>query len=168
MNGTEGVQAMQRRLAESAARGDVHALKELITRDADSARRAASSALHLAARFGHLGYAAEVVGTWPEVAAEENAELETPLHEACREGHLEIAELLLEADPWIAYRVNSRNESALFAAVERGQLHVVRHLIFNFSGLLMLDLDTELTSLHVAASFGNTGSFSFFLFFFNK
>lgn len=94
---------------------------------------------------------------WPEMVAAENAELETPLHEACREGHLKIVKLLLEADPWIAYKVNSRGESAFFAACERGQVDVVKHLMIGFQGLLMLDVDMEITSLHVAASSGNIG-----------
>ncbi|KAH6760601.1 hypothetical protein C2S52_008760 [Perilla frutescens var. hirtella] len=152
---------MDRRLQESVTRGDVPALKKLITKlDESFIKQAAlgshNTVLHLAARFGHKDYAAEVVRTWPEMAAAENAELETPLHQACREGHLEIVKLLLEINPWIAYKVNSRNESVLFAACKRGQLHVVKHLMIDFSALLMLDVDMEMNSLHVAASSGNT------------
>ncbi|KAL0323825.1 UNVERIFIED_CONTAM: Ankyrin repeat-containing protein NPR4 [Sesamum calycinum] len=85
----------------------------------------------------------------------ENAYLETPLHEACREGHLEIVRLLLETDPSVAYKVNCREESVLFAACEKGKTDVVKELL-NFPRLLMLELDMENTSLHVAASSGNT------------
>lgn len=98
------------------------------------------------------------------MVAAENAELETPLHEACREGHLQIVKLLLEADPWVAYKVNSRGESAFFAACGRGQIDVVKHLMVGFQGLLMLDVDLEITSLHVAASSGNVGMFFLVLF----
>ncbi|XP_057799528.1 ankyrin repeat-containing protein At5g02620-like [Salvia miltiorrhiza] len=152
--------AMYRRLQESVTRGDVPALRELIQLDEKSVEHATfgphnNTILHVAAMFGHADYAAEVVGAWPEMAAAENAELETPLHHACRQGHLEIAKLLLEIDPWAAYKVNSRNESAFYAACERGRVLVVRHLAASFPGLLMLDMDMEATSLHVAASSGN-------------
>ncbi|KAL8537211.1 hypothetical protein ACS0TY_012405 [Phlomoides rotata] len=151
---------MDRRLQESVSRGDVQFLKKLIQQHEEDMMLQKvpgffNTILHLAARYGHVEYAKEVVQRWPEMVSVENAELETPLHEACREGHLEIVVLLLKLDPWIAYRVNCRGESALFASCERGQIHVVKHLL-QFERLLMLELDLETTSLHVAVSSGYT------------
>lgn len=154
---------MDRRLRESVTRGDVQALRELIRLDENLMKQSSlgsqsNTILHLAAMLGHVDYTAEVVAAWPEMAAAENAELETPLHQASRQGHLEIVKLLLDTDPWLAYKLNSRNESVFFAACQRGRLLVAKHLAESFPALLMLELDMELTSLHVAASSGYTGS----------
>ncbi|PIN23034.1 26S proteasome regulatory complex, subunit PSMD10 [Handroanthus impetiginosus] len=82
--------------------------------------------------------------------------METPLYEACREGHVEIVKLLLENDATaVAYKVNLREESVFFAACERGKIDLVKYLL-SFPRLLMLDVDMGTSSLHVAASCGNT------------
>ncbi|KAL0288582.1 UNVERIFIED_CONTAM: hypothetical protein Sangu_2651000 [Sesamum angustifolium] len=150
---------MDRRLHESVTRGDVLALVKLIEADENISRQrvpgSLNTVLHLAARFGHLELAKEIVKTWPDMVSLENSELETPLHVACREGHLEIVSLLLETEPSVAYKVNCRQESVLFAACERGNIHVVKDLL-RFPRLLMLELDTAISSLHAAASSGNT------------
>ncbi|KAL0288581.1 UNVERIFIED_CONTAM: Ankyrin repeat-containing protein ITN1 [Sesamum angustifolium] len=150
---------MDRRLQESVTGGDVVALSKIVEQDDSIIRQrvigSLNTVLHVAARFGHLELAKEIVEKWPEMVSLENAYLETPLHEACREGHLEIVRLLLETDPSVAYKVNCREESVLFAACEKGKTDVVKELL-NFPRLLMLELDMENTSLHVAASSGNT------------
>ncbi|KAG6389475.1 hypothetical protein SASPL_150943 [Salvia splendens] len=155
---------MDRRLQESVTRGDVQALRELNHLNENLMKQSAlgshshnnNTILHLAAMLGHVDYAAEVVAAWPEMAAAENAELETPLHQASRQGHLEIVKLLLDTDPRVAYKLNSRNESVFFAACQAGRLLVAKHLAESFPALLLLEFDTELTSLHVAASSGYT------------
>lgn len=160
---------MDRRLQESVTRGDVPALKKVIEQHPDIIQQkvpgSVNTILHLAARYGHVEYAKEVVQRCPEMVSMENAELETPLHEACREGHLHIALLLLNADPWIVYSVNSRHQSVLFASCERGggHIHLVKHLL-HFPRLLMLDFDTDTTSLHLAVSSGNAGFFFLIIF----
>ncbi|KAL2237019.1 ankyrin repeat-containing protein At5g02620-like [Sesamum indicum] len=150
---------MDRRLQESVTSGDVEALWKLVEQDDSIIRQrvtgSLNTVLHVAARFGHLELTKEIVEKWPEMVSLENAYLETPLHEACREGHLEIVRLLLETDPSVAYKVNCREESVLFAACEKGRTDVVKELL-NFPRLLMLELDMENTSLHVAASSGYT------------
>ncbi|KAK4419962.1 Ankyrin repeat-containing protein NPR4 [Sesamum alatum] len=150
---------MDRRLHESVTRGDVLALGKLIEQDEKIIKQrvpgSLNTVLHLAARFGHIDLAQVIVETWPDMVSLENSELETPLHVACREGHLEIVSLLLETDPSVAYKVNCRQESVLFAACERGNIHVFKDLL-NFPRLLMLESDMTTSSLHAAASSGNT------------
>lgn len=152
---------MDRWLQESVTKGDVSTLRKRIEQDDTIIRQTVSGSLntivHLSARFGHLEYAKEVLNQCPDVVSMENADLETPLHEACRQGHLEIVKLILETDPWIVYKVNSRMESAFFAACDKGKIDVVKHLL-NYPKLLMMEMDMDTNSLHVAASSGFTGN----------
>ena len=156
---------MDRRLFEAVPKGDVSTFLSLIQEDEDIIKQVVSGSgntvLHLAARFGHLELAAEIVKVRPELAAAENEKLETPLHEACGEGRVEIAALLLEVDPWIAPKVNLNEESALFVGCKKGNLDVVKHLLEKYPWLLMLELDAPTTSLHAAASGGHTGEYRY-------
>lgn len=164
---------MDRLLQETLVKGDVPHFLKLITKNPNFINQtvtgSSNTILHLAARFGHVELAAEILKLCPEMMFLENKDLETPLHEACREGQVEMMSLLLKNDPSVAYKVNFRGESALFVAAERGRVDVVKCLM-EFPGLLMLEVDVlTSTSLHVAASAGHTGSFSNslpFIFFF--
>uniref|UniRef100_F6H3E3 Uncharacterized protein n=1 Tax=Vitis vinifera TaxID=29760 RepID=F6H3E3_VITVI len=151
---------MDRRLVEAVLKGDVSTFLSLAQEEEDIIKQVVSGSLntvlHLAARFGHLELASEIVNLRPELASAENEKLETPLHEACREGRVEIVALLMEVDPWIAPKVNRNDESVLFVGCERGKLDVVKHLLVNHSWLLMLELDAPTISLHAAASGGHT------------
>ncbi|XP_059657990.1 ankyrin repeat-containing protein ITN1-like [Cornus florida] len=151
---------MDRRLSEAVVKGDVPALQKLTQEDEDIIKQTApgsfNTILHLAARYGHVGFASAVLNSWPEMGSAENGEMETPLHEACREGQMEIVRVLVETDPWVVYKVNCRDESVLFVASEKGRLEVVKHLLINFPRLLMLEVDVLTSSIHVAASAGHT------------
>ncbi|KAH7574258.1 hypothetical protein ACOSP7_008330 [Xanthoceras sorbifolium] len=150
---------MERRVFETILRGDVQAFLGLVREDEgvikSTVQGSLNTILHLTARFGHVGLAAEILKSRPEMVAAENDRMETPLHEACREGRLEIVRLLLETDPWVVYKVNRDNESVLFVACERGRLDVVKQLL-NYPWLLMLEMDGVTTSLHAAALAGHT------------
>ncbi|KAK2661237.1 hypothetical protein Ddye_007770 [Dipteronia dyeriana] len=150
---------MDRRVFETILRGDVLSFLALVREDGGIINQtvpgSSNTILHLTARFGHVGLAAEILKLWPDMVAAENEKMETPLHEACREGRLEIVKLLVETDPWVVYKVNRDNESVLFVACERGKLDVVKQLL-NYPWLLMLEMDGITTSLHVAALAGNT------------
>lgn len=158
---TVGRRRMDRRLFEAVLKGDVPSFLFLVEEDEDIVKQVVSGSgntvLHLAARFGHLEMAAEIVNRRPELAAAENEKLETPLHEACREGRVEIVGVLLAVDPWISPKVNMKKESALFVGCERGKLEVVKLLLEKYSWLLTLELDSPTTSLHAAATAGHTG-----------
>ncbi|KAK1550572.1 hypothetical protein Q3G72_021245 [Acer saccharum] len=150
---------MDRRVFETILRGDVLSFLALVREDGGISNQtvpgSSNTILHLTARFGHVGLAAEILKLWPEMVAAENEKMETPLHEACREGRLEIVKLLVETDPWVVYKVNRDSESVLFVTCERGKLDVVKQLL-NYPWLLMLEMDGVTTSLHVAALAGHT------------
>lgn len=152
---------MDRRLQETILKGDTPTFLSLIQEDENIINQTVpgplSTILHLAARFGHLELAKEIVKLRPEMVAAANKQMETPLHEACKEGRMEMVKFLVEIDPWVIYKVNQDNESALFVACERGGFDVVSYLL-NFQRLLMLEVDGFTTSLHVAASGGHTGN----------
>ncbi|OMO61913.1 hypothetical protein CCACVL1_23153 [Corchorus capsularis] len=151
---------MDRRLRESIFRGDVASFLNLIDQEDEHAIEqtvggSLNTVLHLAARFGHVGLASEIIKRRPEMVAAENEKMETPLHEACREGREEIVKLLVATDPWVVYKVNRDEESALFVACERGKVDVVK-LLLDYPWMLTLEVDASTTSLHVAASAGHT------------
>ncbi|TXG62007.1 hypothetical protein EZV62_013370 [Acer yangbiense] len=150
---------MDRRVFATILRGDVLSFLALVREDGGIINQtvpgSSNTILHLTARFGHVGLAAEILKLWPEMVAAENERMETPLHEACREGRLDIVRLLVETDPWVVYKVNRDDESVLFVACERGKLDVVKQLL-NYPWLLMLEMDGVTTSLHVAAFAGHT------------
>ncbi|KAJ9168305.1 hypothetical protein P3X46_019848 [Hevea brasiliensis] len=151
---------MDRRLQETILRGDIPTFLSLIRENENIIDKtitawSSNTILHLAARFGPLELAKEILKLKPEMVSEVNEKSETPLFEACREGRTDMVMLLVESDPWVVYKVNQDNETALFAACERGKLDVVNCLL-NFQHLLMLEVDGLTTSLHVAALGGHT------------
>ncbi|XP_042496397.1 ankyrin repeat-containing protein ITN1-like [Macadamia integrifolia] len=151
---------MDPKLHEACVRGDVPAFLDLIKEDdqeliKQTTLRTFNSVLHIAAKFGHLDLATEIVKLLPEMVLKVNEKMETPLHEACREGHVELMKLLLGTDPRVAYKLNLHNESALFVACGRGQFRVVKLLLRHHLWLLMLEDENLTTSLHVATSGGH-------------
>lgn len=156
---------MDRRLQlqETILRGDVATFLSLIQEDENFVNEkfttgsSSNTILHLAARFGPLELAKEILKMKPEMASEVNEKWETPLYEACREGRTDMVKVLVESDPCVVYKVNKENQSGLFAACERGKLEVVDYLL-NFQHLLVLEVDAPTTSLHVAAFGGYTGN----------
>lgn len=145
--------------------GDLQAFRKLISQNpcfiTQTTPNSSNTPLHLAARFGQAALVADMVASWPELAAAVNGEAETPLHEACREGHVTVVRVLLKADLSAAYKLNGRDESVMFVACERGRVEVVKELL-NFPLLLMLEVDgVTTTSLHAAAEGGHTGNFAY-------
>ncbi|GLT85434.1 hypothetical protein SLE2022_036240 [Rubroshorea leprosula] len=151
---------MDRWLQETILRGDSQSFHRLVQENeriiTQTVAGSQNTVLHLAARFGRVELAAEIVKLLPEMVAAENEKMETPLHEACREGHMEIVRVLVGTNPWTVNKVNREGESGLFVACERGRVDVVKHLLLNYPQMLMLEMDALTTSLHVAASAGHT------------
>lgn len=115
------------------------------------------TALHLASKFGHVEMVSKIVDLCPALVATQNKMLETPIHEACRLGNANILQLLLEANPRAACKRNSENKCAFFLACSHGHLDVVI-LLLNHPGMRGLDENVfDLTSMHVAATNGDTG-----------
>ncbi|XWS70324.1 hypothetical protein CRYUN_Cryun03dG0038300 [Craigia yunnanensis] len=150
---------MDRCLHETILKGDIPSFLNLIQKVDhiidQTVPGSLSTVLHLAARFGHVELASEIIKLKPEMVAAENEKMETPLHEACREGRVEIVRLLVGTDPWVVYKLNQEEKSSLFVACERGKVDVVK-LLLDYPWMLMLEVDASTTSLHVAASAGHT------------
>ncbi|KAF8388941.1 hypothetical protein HHK36_025624 [Tetracentron sinense] len=150
---------MDRRLHEAGLKGDVLAFLDLVREDGNIVGQtiagSLNTVLHLAAKFGNLELASEIIQLSPKMVSAENGRMETPLYEACLEGHVDIVKLLLEKDPSVAYKVNLHNESALLVACARGQFDVVKHLL-SYPKLLLLEDDRLTTPLHAAVSAGHT------------
>ncbi|XP_041002183.1 ankyrin repeat-containing protein At5g02620-like [Juglans microcarpa x Juglans regia] len=113
------------------------------------------TALHLAAKFGHVDLASEIVTLCPELVAAQNKMLETPIHEACRHGSAEVLKLILTTNPRAACKLNSENKLAFFMACSNGHLDVV-NLFLNHPGMLGLEENVfDPTCVHVAAKNGH-------------
>lgn len=151
---------MDRRLYDASISGNITILHRLVQEDEEIldqvAPNSSNTALHLAARFGHRGFAEELIKLRPAMASAENRNLETPVHEASREGNLEVLILLVDMEPSAVWKVNAQNESALTLACGRGHVSVVKALLSR-SQLLAAEIDNPSTSLHAAASGGYTG-----------
>ncbi|CAN6456617.1 unnamed protein product [Victoria cruziana] len=150
---------MDRRLYDASISGNITILHRLVQEDEEIldqvAPNSSNTALHLAARFGHRGFAEELIRLRPAMASAENRNLETPVHEASREGNLEVLILLVDMEPSAVWKVNAQNESALTLACGRGHVSVVKALLSR-SQLLAAEIDNPSTSLHAAASGGYT------------
>ncbi|KAF3785815.1 Ankyrin repeat-containing protein [Nymphaea thermarum] len=150
---------MDRRLFDASVTGNTTMLHQLVQEDEEILDQVdanyLNTVLHLAARFGQRGFAEELIKMRPAMASAENRKLETPLHEASREGNLEVLSLLVDMDPCTVLKLNSENESALSLACKRGHVSVVKELLSRWQ-LLAAEVDSPLTSLHLAASGGYT------------
>ncbi|KAF8388943.1 hypothetical protein HHK36_025626 [Tetracentron sinense] len=100
---------MDWRIHEAVLRGNVPAFLDLVREDENIVGRtitgSLNTVLHLAAKFGHLELASEIVKLSPAMVSSENYTMETPLHEACRDGHLDVVKLLMENDPSVAFKL---------------------------------------------------------------
>ncbi|XP_047101016.1 poly [ADP-ribose] polymerase tankyrase-1-like [Schistocerca piceifrons] len=93
-----------RRLIQAARQGAAEQLRELLAVGAGVGARESSikrTALHVAARGGHVAAASCLVGAGAEVDARDSCEQWTPLHWAAYNGHAGVVRLLVgaSADP---------------------------------------------------------------------
>jgi ankyrin repeat protein len=113
-------------LLAAAAEGHAPVVQRLVTALGARARAAASGALELAARGGHVDTVRILLGTG--VNASEPGGLGsglTPLDHAATAGHTGVVELLLQS----GVRFESRGSSLMMEAIARGHVGVVRLLL---------------------------------------
>ncbi|KAJ9169943.1 hypothetical protein P3X46_018084 [Hevea brasiliensis] len=126
---------------------------------------------HLAARFGPLELAKEILKLKPEMVSEVNEKSETPLFEACREGRTDMVMLAggRERISWVVYKVNQDNETILHGrrtlmdallhqACSKGHLETTRELLRFDTDLSSLQDNDGRTPLHWAAMKGRGAS----------
>ncbi|KAJ0007530.1 hypothetical protein Pint_29647 [Pistacia integerrima] len=149
---------MDQRLLAAIVRNDLPSFIRLFQEDEailEQTTKSLSTALHIAARYGHIKLVTEIIRLRPEMTAAENKNLETPLHDACRQGNADVVRLLMETDPWVSCRCNSEKQSLLFIACSNGHLEVVKFLLCQPWLLEIEENNDDLTSLHVAVSKGH-------------
>ncbi|XP_049769586.1 nuclear factor NF-kappa-B p100 subunit-like [Schistocerca cancellata] len=124
-----------RRLIEAARQGSAEQLRELLAAGADVVAReeevwwgGSRTALHLAARGGHVAAASCLVGAGAEVDARTSLGRRTPLHLAAQWGHAGVVRLLVgtSADP------NARDrwgQTPLHRAAEGGHAETAAELL---------------------------------------
>ncbi|XP_047101081.1 cortactin-binding protein 2-like isoform X1 [Schistocerca piceifrons] len=124
-----------KRLIEAARQGAAEQLRELLAAGADVAAReeevwwgGSRTALHLAARGGHVAAASCLVGAGAEVDARTSLGQRTPLHLAAQWGHTGVVRLLVgtSADP------NARDrwgQTPLHRAAEEGHAETAAELL---------------------------------------
>ncbi|XP_049797336.1 serine/threonine-protein phosphatase 6 regulatory ankyrin repeat subunit A-like isoform X2 [Schistocerca nitens] len=122
-----------RRLIEAARQGAAEQLRELLAAGADVGARGyelgtSFTALHLAARGGHVEAASCLVGAGAEVNARSSQEQRTPLHSAARWGHAGVVRLLVGASA----DLNARDwlgQTPLHRAAEEGHAEAAAELL---------------------------------------
>ncbi|KAJ6857476.1 ankyrin repeat-containing protein [Populus alba x Populus x berolinensis] len=143
---------MDARLYDSAFRGDVSTLRELIRQDRlilhTVTVTTSNTPLHVAALLGHTQFAMEVMQNYPELADELNQQGLSPIHLASAKGHLEIVKGMLDLRPDLTLKKDEDGNIPLHTAAIRGRREILTQLFTNESA-------NELTSsretvLHLA------------------
>jgi hypothetical protein len=116
-------------LFDAVKKGDTAKVKKLLEKGADVNARDidGSTALHIAARFGHVEVAELLISHGADVNAKSNYGL-TPLYDAARKGHASVAELLIKHGADVNAKTND-GWTPLHAAAYNGHVEVVRLLL---------------------------------------
>ncbi|XP_042038145.1 ankyrin repeat-containing protein ITN1-like [Salvia splendens] len=121
-------------LYESAAKGDVVALRKLLQEDEFLLERVSytspnNTPLHVAALKGYLLYVVEILSRSPRLAEVLNSQQSSPLHIASARGYVEIAKRLIGAAPDMCLSRDSQQSSPLHIASARGYVEIAKSLI---------------------------------------
>lgn len=149
----------------AAAAGNTAEVQDLMTvlpEDIITAKtRSGETALHLAARSGHLQTVEALCRRWPGEHAAAIIERNgfTALHVAVENENVEIAKILMDHHPQITTVRTEDCRTALHLAAARGHVAMVRLLLERFSAedLQATDMGRE-TALHMAAQSGSEGA----------
>ncbi|XP_011017893.1 PREDICTED: ankyrin repeat-containing protein At2g01680-like isoform X2 [Populus euphratica] len=143
---------MDARLFDSAFRGDVNTLQELIVEDPLVLHAVtvttSNTPLHVAALLGHTQFAMKVMQNYPGLADELNQQGLSPIHVASAKGHLEIVKGMLVLRPDLTLIEDKDGNIPLHTAAIRGRREILSQLFTTVSA-------NELTSsretvLHLA------------------
>lgn len=121
---------MDTRLYKDAIRGDVTMLQNLLNQEQHLLDGVTNeNPLHVAAQFGHVNFAEEILSRKPEYAHELNLHGMYPLHLASQRGHVEVVKLLLEKDAGVCFVHDKRGRTPLHIAAMKGRVEVLKELI---------------------------------------
>ncbi|KAG6739946.1 hypothetical protein POTOM_057568 [Populus tomentosa] len=123
---------MDARLYDSAFRGDVNTLLELIRQDRlilhTVTVTTSNTPLHVAALLGHTQFAMEVMQKYPGLADELNQQGLSPIHLASAKGHLEIVKGMLDLRPDLTLIKDEDGNIPLHTAAIRGRREILSQL----------------------------------------
>lgn len=123
---------MDARLFDSAFRGDVNTLQELIGEDPlilhTVTVATSNTPLHVAALLGHAQFAMKVMQYYPGLADELNQQGLSPIHLASAKGHLEIVKGMLVLRPHLALLNDEDGNIPLHTAAIRGRREILTQL----------------------------------------
>ncbi|XXG78965.1 hypothetical protein AAC387_Pa09g0132 [Persea americana] len=155
-------------LHKAAIRGDVTSLLDLLQRDEHILDAvgvgvgvmvmhdpiANENPLHVAAQFGHVDFAKEILSRKPEYAHKSNSQGQSPLHLASGAGHLEVVKLLLKTDAGVCFLRDKRGRTPLHIAARKGRLEVLKELVLAEPTAAWLQTEQGEPILHLCASNG--------------
>ncbi|XP_077292277.1 uncharacterized protein LOC143915477 [Arctopsyche grandis] len=119
--------------------GDVKRVKKLAVKGVDLLDAAGYTALHHAARAGHLEVCRLLIDLGASVNVQTRAALATPLHRAASAGKLEVVKLLMTSGGDLL-RKDDDGQTPLHRAAAEGHVEIVRILVSaNGSPLSQLD-----------------------------
>ncbi|RWR94511.1 ankyrin repeat-containing protein NPR4-like protein [Cinnamomum micranthum f. kanehirae] len=153
---------MDARLHRAAIRGDVALLLDLLQRDEhilDGVMMmhdhiANENPLHIAAQFGHVDFAKQILSRKPEYVHKLNSQGQSPLHLASGAGHVEVVNLLLKKDVGVCFVRDKRGMTPLHIAARKGRLEVLKELVIAERTAAWVQTDQGEPILHLCASNG--------------
>ncbi|XP_047971936.1 ankyrin repeat-containing protein ITN1-like [Salvia hispanica] len=150
-------------LYESAAKGDVEALRQLLRKDASLLERVSytspnNTPLHVAALKGHLPYVLEILSHSPRLAEELNSQQSSPLHIASARGDMEIAKRLIGAAPDMCLSRDSQGRNPVHLAAIKGRVQLLEELVSVAPLAARHKVGRGLNALHLCVEHGQLGA----------
>ncbi|XAR67124.1 hypothetical protein NMG60_11013566 [Bertholletia excelsa] len=150
----QGRERMEKRLYESAKKGSVQSLTELLQEDPLLLDKItvlciSDTPLHIASMLGHTDLVKKILNLKPDIARELDSCGCSPLHLAAAKGHLEIVKELLSADPNMAMVRNFDGRTALHVAALKGRVEVLAEMVQAAPDSALVLTDRGETGLHM-------------------
>ncbi|KAK9081538.1 hypothetical protein Syun_030862 [Stephania yunnanensis] len=119
-------------LFQASLQGNVAALKELLRNDPLVLERmiidSSETPLHIAAMFGHVEFAREILSRKPELASELDSEGLSPLHLASAGKNVEMVRELVRVAPDVCLSTDSEGRTPLHLAAMKSRVEIMKEL----------------------------------------
>ncbi|XP_031479799.1 ankyrin repeat-containing protein ITN1-like [Nymphaea colorata] len=162
---------MDPKLYECALVGDMFRLRQLMSEDghilerSETANSNGNNILHIAAIYGHVDFAREVLSAKPELelSSDLNEAGFSPLHLAAAKGHLGMVNLLLAADPDLSSLKDKHGRLPAHAAAMKGRVDVLKQVLAVNPWCLKEKTDRGETVLHLSVKENKVGVVEFLM-----